>query len=64
MLSKRKTDTRLGIRFPRYELAAAAVIVATAVVSCVSAAATAAAEEDEDKNDYPRAIVTTKVTHL
>ena len=50
-----------------YELATTTVVLATAVTavaSCVGTAATAAAEEDEDKDDYPRAIITTKVTHL
>lgn len=50
--------------FLRYGLAAAAVIVATAVVSSATGAVATAAEEDEDKNDYPRTVVTTKVTHL
>ncbi len=53
--------------FLRYGLAAAAVILATAIVAATvtgSSAVTAAAAEDEDKNDYPRTIVTTKVTHL
>jgi hypothetical protein len=51
----------------RYRLAATAVVVTAAaatVVSNGSTAATTAAEEDEDKDNYPRAIVSTKVTHL
>ena len=47
-----------------WKLAAAAVIIATATVVCSISTATTAAEEDEDKNDYPRTIVSTKITHL
>lgn len=51
-----------------YELATATVVVTaavtTAVANCVGTAATAAAAEDEDKDDYPRTVITTKVTHL
>lgn len=46
---------------------ATAVIVATAATTVVEGTvvtATAAAEEDEDEDYNPRAIVTTKVTHL
>ena len=45
------------------KLAATAVVVATATVVSNACAATAAAEEDEDKNDYPRAVVSAEVTH-
>ena len=48
-------------------LAATTVVVATAttaVVSSVSAARAAAAEENEDKDDYPRAVISTEVTHF
>lgn len=50
----------------RYGLAAAAVVIATAttVVSSISTATTTAAAKDEDKDDYPRTVITTKVTHL
>ena len=49
--------------FSCYGLAATAVVVAAAtVIGCVTA--TAAATEDEDKNDYPRTVISTKVTHL
>ena len=51
--------------FPLWILAATAVIFATATVVAEGAVTTtAAAEEDEDKNDYPRTVITTKVTHL
>ena len=46
---------------------ATAVIVATAATTVVEGTvvtATAAAEDDEDEDYNPRAIVTTKVTHL
>ena len=48
-------------------LAATTVVVATtttAVVSSVSATRAAAAEENEDKDDYPRAVISTEVTHF
>lgn len=48
-------------------LAATTVVVATAttaVISSVSAARAAAAEENEDKDDYPRAVISTEVTHF
>ncbi len=53
--------------FCAMDLATATVIIATAIVVAavtVEGTVTAAAAEDEDKNDYPRTIVTTKVTHL
>ena len=48
-------------------LAATTVVVATtttALVSSVSATRAAAAEENEDKDDYPRAVISTEVTHF
>ena len=48
-------------------LAATTVVVATtttAVISSVSATRAAAAEENEDKDDYPRAVISTEVTHF
>ncbi len=57
----------MSLNYACYGLAAATVVVAAAtaaIISSICTAAATAAEDDEDKNDYPRAIITTKVTHL
>ncbi len=60
-----RKSTLFGCFFISALLAATTVVVATAtVVSIASATRAAAAEEDEDKNDYPRAVVSTEVTHF
>ncbi len=45
-------------------LAATAIIVTTTTVVATIATRAAAAEEDKDKNDYPRAVISTEVTHF